>query len=184
MNPAATSPLPDKVAHARSLCERGCWSDLLGFTLDWQLEQPGDARAFFYQGVALAASGRASEAEGSYRRSLQLDPQDFKAWNNLATLLFEVLGRPAEAVQSLAQGLKSDPRNKLGWANLASMSGQLGRHAKALECAERALVIDPEFVEAHLHRARAAQALGRAEIVRKTSEALAQLSPEKFMRTR
>lgn len=184
MNSAATTPLTDKAVRARSLCERGCWADLLGFTLDWQLENPGDARAFFYRGVALAASGQAREAETSYRRALQLDPKDFKAWNNLATLLFDALNRPLEGVQCLAQGLKTEPRNKLGWANLASMSGQLGRHAKALECAERALAIDPELVEAHLHRARAAQALGRAEIVRAVSKALAQLPPEKFQRAR
>jgi hypothetical protein len=40
------------------------------------------------------------------------------------------------------------------------------------------------MVEAHLHRARAAQSLGRPEIVRAASEALAQLPPEKFKRTR
>jgi hypothetical protein len=40
------------------------------------------------------------------------------------------------------------------------------------------------MVEAHLHRARAAQMLGRREIVRAVSEALAKLSPEKFRRMR
>jgi tetratricopeptide (TPR) repeat protein len=184
MNAAAPSPLTDKAAQARSLCERGGWAELLGFTLDWQLETPGDARAFFYRGVALASSGQPTEAEASYRRALQLDPDDFKAWNNLAALLFDPLNRPQEGVQCLAQALKREPRNKLGWANLASMCGQLGRHARALECAERALAIDPECVEAHLHRARAAQALGKMEIVRTVCEALAQLPPEKFTRAR
>jgi Tfp pilus assembly protein PilF len=174
----------DQAAHARSLCECGGWADLLEFTLDWQMENPGDARAFFYRGVALTASGQAREAEASYRRALQLDPKDFKTWNNLATLLFEALDRPMEGVQCLAHALKQEPRNKLGWANLASMSGQLGRHAQALECAERALAIDPEFVEPHLHRARAAQALGKTEIVRAACAALAQLPPEKFARAR
>jgi hypothetical protein len=40
------------------------------------------------------------------------------------------------------------------------------------------------LVEAHLHRARAAQMLGQTEIVRATTEALAQLPPEKFKRAR
>ena len=62
------------------------------------------------------------------------------------------------------------------------MNGQLGRHHEALECAERALALDPEMVEAHLHRARAAQALGKPDIVRAASEALAQLPPERFKR--
>jgi tetratricopeptide (TPR) repeat protein len=64
------------------------------------------------------------------------------------------------------------------------MNGQLGRHAQALDCAERALSLNPQMVEAQLHRARAAQALGKLEIVRAASEALAQLQPEHFQRTR
>jgi len=80
--------------------------------------------------------------------------------------------------------LQIEPQNKLGWANLASMNGQLNRHVQALDCAERALALDPQMVEAQLHRARAAQALKKTEIVRAASEALAQLPPEKFKRTR
>ena len=64
------------------------------------------------------------------------------------------------------------------------MNGQLGRHAEALECAERALALDPQMVEAQLHRARAAQMLGKTEIVRAASEALAQVPPENFRRAR
>ncbi len=174
----------DKAARARRLCEQGRWSEVLSLTQAWQTEFPGEARAFFYAGVALAASGHFVEAETSYRRALALDENDFKTWNNLAALLFERLKRPADGAQCLARALKIEPQNKLGWANLASMNGQLNRHAEALTCAERALAIDPQFVEAHLHRARAAQALGKNEIVRAASEALAQLPAEKFNRAR
>ncbi|HZI33832.1 MAG TPA: tetratricopeptide repeat protein [Candidatus Binatia bacterium] len=183
MDRAATTE-PEKATAARLLCQQGRWLDVVGYALDWQLENPGDARAFFYQGVALAAMGRLTEAESSYRRALQLDPLDFRIWNNLATLLFEAMDRQFEATQCLAHALKLDPGNQLGWANLASMNGQIGRHELALECAERALALDSGMVEAHLHRARAAQMLGRPEIVRSASEALAQLPPEKFQRAR
>ena len=98
--------------------------------------------------------------------------------------MFDALNQPAEGAKCLAQAMKIDPGNKLGWANLASMNGQLGRHAQALDCAERALALDPQMVEAHLHRARAAQMLDKPEIVRAASEALAKLPPEKFKRTR
>jgi len=108
---------------------------------------------------------------------VKLDAKDFKTWNNLAGLLFDELNRPAEGAQCLARALQIDPGNQLGWANLASMNGQLGRHAHAL-------ALDPQIVEVQLHRARAAQALGKPEIVRAASEALAELPPEKFRRTR
>jgi tetratricopeptide (TPR) repeat protein len=169
---------------ARSLCEQGLWPEVLAFARKWQVEDPADAKAFFYQGVAQAALGLPAEAEAGYRRALALDAADFKTWNNLAGLLFERLDRPAEGAKCLAQALQIDPGNQLGWANLASMNGQLGRHAQALECAERALALDPQMAQAQLHRARAAQMLGQAETVRAASEALARLPPEKFQRTR
>jgi tetratricopeptide (TPR) repeat protein len=178
------SSLENKIAHARELCEKGLWPEVLAFAQQWAAEDPADAKALFYQGVACAALGRLIDAETSYRRALVLDATDFKAWNNLAGLLFSALNRPAEAAQCLVQALQIDPGNPLGWANLASMNGQIGRHAEALECAERALALDPQMVEAHLHRARAAQSLGKPEIVRATSEALAKLPPGKFRRIR
>jgi tetratricopeptide (TPR) repeat protein len=174
----------DRAEQARALCERGDWPALLAFAQNWRVAQAEEAIAWFYLGVALAAQGRFAEAETSYRDALKLNTQNFKTWNNLAALLFNSLNRPEEAVQCLAQALKNEPRNPLGWANLASMNGQLDRHADALACAERALAIDPQLVEAHLHCARAAQALGKPEIVRAASEALAQLAPEKFQRAR
>ena len=178
------SSLEEKIHAVRELCKQALWPDVLAFAQQWQAEDPVAAKALYYQGIALAALGRLAEAEASYRRALLMDAADFKIWNNLAALLFEALNRPAEAAQCLAQALQLDPGNQLGWANLASMNGQLNRHADALACAERALALDPLMVEAHLHRARAAQALGKPEIVRAASEALAQLPPEKFQRTR
>ncbi len=173
-----------KAHQARSLCELGRWPDVLTFAQRWQGEAPAEAKAFFYEGVALAGLGRFVEAETAYYRALALDAQDFKIWNNLAALLFDALNQPVEGAKCLAQAMQIDPGNKLGWANLASMNGQLGRHALALDCAERALALDPEIVEAHLHRARAAQALKKPEIVRAASEALSRLPPEKFHRAR
>jgi len=183
MNHVISNP-PAKLTHARTLCEQSAWGELVDFALDWQLETPGDASAFFYQGVALTALGRPKEAESSYRRALQLDPQHFKVWNNLALLLFEILQRRAEGVNCLAQAMQLDPANPLGWANLASMNGQLGRHALALEHAERALALDPEMVEAQLHRARAAQVLRRTDILADACNQLGKLPTEKFKRAR
>lgn len=171
-----------KAEQARELCEKGLWPQVLDFALEWQAENSAEAKALFYQGVALAAAGRFVEAETAYRRALELDATDFKAWNNLAGILFEARKKPAEAVQCMQQALKVDPQNKVGWANLTSMVGRLGRHDKALEFAERALTLDPKFVEAHLHKATAAKALGRTEIVKEVCAALATIEPENFRR--
>jgi tetratricopeptide (TPR) repeat protein len=173
-----------KAEQARELCEKGLWSQVLALARDWHAEKPAEAKALFYQGVALAASGRFAEAETAYRRALRLDASDFKTWNNLAGILFEALKKPADAIQCMQQALKVDPQNKVGWANLTSMAGRLGRHDKALEFAERALTLDANFVEAHLHKATAAKALGRTEIVKEVCAALAIIEPENFRRAR
>ncbi len=171
-----------KAGQARELCEKGLWPQVLDFAQEWHAENSTEARALFYQGVALAASGRFVEAETAYRRALELDATDFKTWNNLAGILFEGRKKPAEAIQCMQQALKVDPQNKVGWANLTSMVGRLGRHDKALEFAERALTLDPNFVEAHLHKASAAKALGRQEVVKEVCAALATIGPENFRR--
>ena len=180
----STSNGQDKTSHARALCEQGLWPEVLAFAQKWHAENPADAKALFYAGLALASLGNFGEAEANYRRALRLDAKDFKTWNNLAALLFDALNQPVEATKCLVQALQFDPGNPLGWSNLASMHGQMGRHAQALECAERALSLDPQMVEAQLHRARAAQMLGKPEIIQAASEALAKLPPEKFKRTR
>jgi len=120
----------------------------MGFARQWQAEKPVEPKAFFCEGIALASLGRFVEAETAYYRAPALDETDFKTWNNLAALLFDFLQQPAEGAKCLAQAMHIDPGNKLGWANLASMHGQMGRHREALECAERALALDPRMVEA------------------------------------
>ena len=171
-----------KAQQAALLCERGQWSDALAFAQRWQAEAPAEAKALFYEGVALTGLGRYVAAETAYYRALALDAQDFQIWNNLATLLFGALNQPSEGAQCLAQGMLVDPGNKRGWATLAGMHRQLGRHAQALTCAERALALDPELVVAQLQRGRAAQALKQPAIVRDACEALARVPPEKFTR--
>jgi tetratricopeptide (TPR) repeat protein len=174
----------EKIKEARELCDKGLWPDVLAFARKWHAENPAEAKALFFQGVGLAAMGRFVEAETIYRRALKQDEKDFKAWNNLAGVLFDSLSKPMDAIRCMERALKLEPQNKLGWSNLASMVGRLGRHEKALEFAGRALALDPNMVEAHLHKAAAAKALGKTEIVREAALALAAIEAEKFRRAR
>ena len=170
--------------HARRLCERGAWSELRGFAGQWQAEFSHDHRAFYYLGLAYAGLGQFSEAEAAYRRALAVNVADPKVWNNLAAVHFEHLGQPVEGIRCMQEALRLDPGHKTGWANLATMVGQLGQLDRAIEYAERALALDPNLVEAHLHKAAAARALGRPDLVREACLALAGIAPENFRRTR
>lgn len=180
--PTSAGAILSKVQQARALCEQGQWPEALAYAQQWQAAEPAEARAFYYEGIALTSLGRFIGAETAYYRALALDELDFKIWNNLAALLFDALNQPMEGAKCLARAMQLDPGNKVGWSNLASMYGQMGRHAQALDCAERALALDPEMVEALLHRGRAAQALGKQDVVRDVCGALSRVPAEKFRR--
>jgi tetratricopeptide (TPR) repeat protein len=174
----------ENIRHARALCEKGLWPDVLGFAKKWHEGNPADCKALFYLGLGHSGLGQFVQAETSYRRALEIDPSDAKVWNNLAKILFENLHRPRDAILCIEQMLKCDSNNKLGWSNLAVMVGELGFHDKALLYADRAIALDPKYVEAYLHKAAAARALGKAEVVREVCGKLAAIEAEKFRRAR
>lgn len=174
----------DKAGAARKLCEQGRWPEVLAFAQKWRLEDPADYRALYYAGLGFGGTGQFTEAEAAYRLALTMETSDFKVWNNLAGLLYEKMQREPEGIRCLEQALKIEPDNKLGWSNLASMIGRMGRHDRALEYADRAIALDANFVEAYLHKAAAARALGKKEIVQEVCTALAAMEPEKFRRAR
>ena len=57
------SGLEEKIKAARELCDKGLWPDVLAFARKWHAENPAEPKALFFQGVALAATGRFVEAE-------------------------------------------------------------------------------------------------------------------------
>jgi tetratricopeptide (TPR) repeat protein len=174
----------ENVRVVREMCEKRLWPKVLAFAQKWREEDPADYRALYYIGLGLSGMRQFSVAETAYRHALTMEPTDVRVWNNLAGLLYEKLQRPTEAVRCLEQSMKMDPHNKLGWSKLAGMVARLGRHDKALECADRALALDAEFVEAYLHKGAAAKALGKTEIVREVCHKLASIEPGKFRRGR
>jgi tetratricopeptide (TPR) repeat protein len=182
--PAVNFNTEEKSAHARALCEKGLWPEVLDFAQKWHAENPADYKALFYMGLGFSGLGQFVQAETSYRRALKIDSSDPKVWNNLAKILYENLKRPKDGILCIEQMLKCDPGNKLGWSNLAVMVGELGMHDKAMLYADHAITIDPQFVEAYLHKAAAARALGKTEIVKEVSDKLASIESEKFRRAR
>ena len=174
----------EKAARARAMCEKGLWQEVLDLAQNWHAENPADYKAWYYAGLGFDGLGQFVQAETAYRQALAIDSTDPKVWNNLAKILFENLQRPMDGILCIEQILKLDPGNKLGWSNLAVMVGELGLHEKALLYADRALALDPKFVEAYLHKAAAARALGKTEVVKEVCGKLATIEAEKFQRAR
>ena len=174
----------NKVKIARGMCEKGLWPEVLAFAQKWREKDPSDYQALYYIGLGLSGMGQFAMAETAYRDALALETTDARVWNNLGGLLYEKLRRPSEGIRCLEQGLKMDPHNKLAWSNLATMAGRMGRHHKALEYADRAIALDSKLVEAYLHKATAAKALKKMDVVKEVCHKLATIEPENFRRTR
>ena len=172
----------ERARMAGELCEKGSWREALAFAQKWREENATDYRVHYYIGLSLAGLGRFSQAETAYRHALAMNPTDFQVWNGLAELLYKNLRRQADGVQCLEQALKINPYHPLGWLSLARLAGKMGCHDKALQCATRAIALDPKLVEAHLSKAAAARALGKRDIVQEVCRELATLEPENFRR--
>ena len=178
-NPPVKLP-DDKVCHARSLCEKGRWNEVLDFALNWQKSDPHEYRTLFYAAIGYAGVGHYAKAENAYRQALQMNARDVKVWNNLGGLLFEHLHRPLDGIHCLEEALKLNPDNKLGWLNLAGMALKLGMPERALDHAQHALCLDPCLIEALLCKAVAAKVLCKPEIVRDVCESLSKIKIEDF----
>jgi tetratricopeptide (TPR) repeat protein len=172
----------DRAKLAGELGEKGLWREMLALAHKWREEDASDHRAYYYLGVGLTGLRRYAQAEAAYRHALSMNPGDFEVWNRLADLLYRNLRRPADSVQCLEQAMEVNPRHKLGWLNLATLNGRMGRHDKALECADQAIALDRKFVEAQLSRAAAGRALGKMDIVQQVCHELATFEPEAFRR--
>lgn len=176
--------LEEESVVARRLCEAGAWFQVIEHAQAWQKESPDDYKAFYYMALGHAGLGQFVQAETAYRRALALDDSDAKVWTNLGGLLYDRLNRPVDGIRCVERALKLDPAHKLGWSNLAGMAGRLGYHDRAIMFADRAIALDPHYVEAHLHKGAAARALKRKEVLREVCDALSAIPPEKFRRAR
>ncbi|MET0204774.1 MAG: tetratricopeptide repeat protein [Casimicrobiaceae bacterium] len=102
-------------------------------------------------GVAVLMQGRAAEAAEILQRAVSMRPGYAAALHNLGAALTE-LERFDEAERVTRESLALNDRDPAAHSNLGTLL--MRRHDEAaLACFDRALAIDPTFVDAHVHRA-------------------------------
>jgi tetratricopeptide (TPR) repeat protein len=94
-------------------------------------KRPGDPIVHANLGLELRWAGRSREAEESYRRAIELAPEDAQTRNDLG-LLYLVLGRDAEARESFLAGATANPEANDCLENLGWMARRDGRRDEAL----------------------------------------------------
>ena len=128
-------------------------------------------------GIVLKKTGRLSGSLVANQRSLQLDPQDAEAHNNLANTLKD-LGRLDEAEASYKQAIVF----KLDYAeahnNLGAILIELGRLDEAKLRCSKAIALKPDFAEAHYNLGNTLQGLIRLDEAEVSYKRAIALSPD------
>jgi tetratricopeptide (TPR) repeat protein len=106
------------------------------------------------QALALHQAGRLPEAKKIYRQILALDPDQFDA-RHLLGFIFHQRGDSAQAVHHIDLALQKNPDGILALNNRGIALNALKRFDEALASYDRAIALQPDFVEALLtHRRR------------------------------
>ena len=108
--------------------------------------------------VALLNAGRYAALEAEALELLHRKPESGSAWQLLAVSLSKQGKDALHALAAAAQRLPADAVAQLNWGNALA---RLGRLQEAQSCFDRALVIRPDFAEAHCHLGDLMLQLGR-----------------------
>jgi tetratricopeptide (TPR) repeat protein len=99
------------------------------------------------------------EAEGLYKKAIELDPHLAIAYTNLGNIRFR-RGDEAGAEQLYRKALEMDDRQPEAHYNLGYVMLERGYASRAVVYFEAAIKADPKFADAHFNLAMAQEALG------------------------
>jgi Tfp pilus assembly protein PilF len=136
-------------------------------------EQPSNAKAHFYLGVAQQNLGQGEAAVQSYQRALELDPKLTEASVNLTAALLDA-GDAARAEPVIERALASEPSHPGLLYNRAIAASMLGKKTEAVKAYRAALGADPNNVEIKYGYAEALVAAGSNSEARSLLAELAQ----------
>jgi tetratricopeptide (TPR) repeat protein len=109
-------------------------------------EEPLNARAWSYLGMAQAHLGRAADAEGSLSRAIALAPQNAEAWFHLGVAR-SLRSEWPEAASAYRHAVALVPEDLVAWHRLGVALAESGEEDAASAAFERALVLSRETGE-------------------------------------
>ena len=126
---------------------------------------PRFVKAINNQGVYLARSGDPEGALATYRRGLEIEPDNPTILTNL-TRVYQQLGRDREAAELIARLEGTQNTNPFFFVYQGEMALSQGDTAKALDSMARALRQDTELPEVHVGLVKVYLAMGDLERAR------------------
>ena len=106
--------------------------------------KPGSKEAEHLLGSIALDQGRLPEAEGRFRKALDIEPHFTDARNSLG-LLLEKQGRHEEALQQFRQVVAIDPDYGEGWNNIGVLLKNGGKPDDAIAAFKKAIAADASF---------------------------------------
>jgi tetratricopeptide (TPR) repeat protein len=134
--------------YAQLLAAMGRTQDVLTQMQEAVRLEPKQAEFRFNLALTWHEAGNTRNAVKEFEEAVRLDSKHARAWYNLG-LAQDVLGDSAAAVVSLRKGEAADPRDPLIPFARATIHERLRQLPEAREAAQRALMIQPDFREAH-----------------------------------
>jgi len=116
------------------------------------------------------------EAEGLYRRAIELDPHMAIAYTNLGNIKFR-RGEEAGAEELYRKALEIDARQPEAHYNLGYVMLERGQAQRAISFFEKAISADPRFADAHFNLAMAYEANGERKKAEKHWRTYLEIEP-------
>ena len=123
---------------------------------------PNHADALHLLGVILAGAKQNIQALSFFNQSIELNPQNFIAYNNRANL-FQELKQPELALDDFDTAIKLQPNYADAYYNKGIVLGNLHRIEEEIEHYDMALKYRPNFPEAYNNKGIALQKLHKME---------------------
>jgi tetratricopeptide (TPR) repeat protein/SAM-dependent methyltransferase len=118
------------------------------------------ADRMFAAGCEHHSAGRLAEAEHSFRKALELDPQHADAFNSLGVLAHQC-GNHDAAIGLIGRAIALDGRIAQYHFNMGLVMAVLGRMDDAIVHNRRAIALAPDYADAHTNLAAALTAKGQ-----------------------
>jgi len=159
------------------LYQTGRYVDAEKLSLSITEEFPKHPFAWKVLVAVLKQMGKINESLVVSQRSVQLNPQDAGAHNNLGVLLQE-LRRLKEAEVSYRQAITLKPDDAKAYNNLGNALKELDRLDEAGTSLRQAITLKPDFTEAHNNLGILLQELGRLDEAEASYRQVITLKPD------
>lgn len=126
------------------------WSDEIAFYEDNLKRAPGRVWLYLCLGTMYIEKKQYERAEKLLNRAIELRPNYFKAYNNLATL-YDLTGRPEQALAAYTRAATIDPTDAKVHTNMGAVFAGLKRWDEAIAQHTIAISLKPDYALAYFN---------------------------------